>query len=223
MMHSFSLVKSVPKKSFSHLQISHRQGQPSVLTADVLPRDIDDLEPRLRTRFESGVIIDMQPPDLETLTAIVTQKSLEIGMEIGPNLALYIASGSTGTSERSMECSIDSNAVSICWKNPTIEFAKEHIGQILSHQTTQASADDIIEAVCSVCAVRVGDIKREEPSKSLFVPGTLQCTWFEPLPVCHFQKLQGYLVDVINRQLTRCQNPSMPCQRSQPSKHHLVH
>ena len=147
------------------------KGNQIVLTADVLPRDIDDLEPRLRTRFESGVIIDMQPPDLETLTAIVTQKSLEIGMEISPNLALYIASGVDGNIREINGVLNRLKTLSqFTGKAPTIEFAKEHIGQILSHQTTQASADDIIEAVCSVCAVRVSDIKGKSRQKKFVRP-----------------------------------------------------
>ena len=147
------------------------KGNQIVLTADVLPRDIDDLEPRLRTRFESGVIIDMQPPDLETLTAIVTQKSLEIGMEISPNLALYIASGVDGNIREINGVLNRLKTLSqFTGKLPTIEFAKEHIGQILSHQHTQASADDIIEAVCNVCAVRVSDIKGKSRQKKFVRP-----------------------------------------------------
>ena len=147
------------------------KGNQIVFTADVLPRNIDDLEPRLRTRFESGVIIDMQPPDLETLTAIVTQKSLELGMEINANLALYIATGVdgnireiNGVLNRLKTLSQFTNKI------PTLEFAREHIGQILSHQNTQATADDIIEAVCNVCAVRMSDIKGKSRHKKIVRP-----------------------------------------------------
>ena len=113
-------------------------------------------------------------------------------MEIGPNLALYIASGVDGNIREINGCSIDSKLLSQLLEKPRLNLPKSTSAN-LSHQTTQASAD-IIEAVCSVCAVRVSDIKGKS-RQSLFVPGTLQCTWFEPLPVCHFQKLQGYLVD----------------------------
>ena len=147
------------------------KGNQIVFTADVLPRNIDDLEPRLRTRFESGVIIDMQPPDLETLTAIVTQKSLELGMEISSNLALYIASGVDGNIREINGVLNRLKTLSqFTGRMPTLEFAKEHIGQILSHQNSQVSADDIIEAVCNVCAVRVSDIKGKSRHKKIVRP-----------------------------------------------------
>ena len=58
--------------TFNALRSSGRQ---IVLTSDVVPKDIDKLEPRLRTRFECGLLADMQAPDPETLHAILRQKA----------------------------------------------------------------------------------------------------------------------------------------------------
>ena len=46
------------------------QGKQIIFTADVLPREIDGLQNRLRTRFESGITANTEPPDLETMIAI---------------------------------------------------------------------------------------------------------------------------------------------------------
>ena len=56
--------------TFNALQTSGRQ---IILTSDVTPKDIEKLEPRLRTRFEGGLLADMQAPDNETLLAILWQ------------------------------------------------------------------------------------------------------------------------------------------------------
>jgi chromosomal replication initiator protein len=63
-----------------------------VLTSDVLPKDIDKLEPRLRTRFEGGLLADMAPPDRETLVAILLAKAAALGLEIPADLADAVSS-----------------------------------------------------------------------------------------------------------------------------------
>lgn len=147
------------------------KGNQIVFTADVLPRNIDGLEPRLRTRFESGMTIDMQAPDLETLTAIVFQKSLELGMNINSELALYIASGVEGNIRELKGVLNRLNALSKFTKKlPTLAFAKQNIGQILSRQITQATPEEIIEAVSNICAVRISDIKGKSRQKKIVRP-----------------------------------------------------
>lgn len=146
-------------------------GSQIVFTADVLPRNIDGLEPRLRTRFESGMTIDMQAPDLETLTAIVFQKSLELGMHINSELALYIASGVEGNIRELKGVLNRLNALSQFTKQlPTLAFAKQNIGQILSHQPTQSTPEEIIEAVSNICAVRISDIKGKSRQRKIVRP-----------------------------------------------------
>lgn len=62
-----------------------------VLTSDRTPRDMDLLEERLRTRFESGLIVDIQPPDPELRTAIIKQKTQQLGLEVPNDVLSYIA------------------------------------------------------------------------------------------------------------------------------------
>ena len=157
-----------------------------------MPRDIDDLEPRLRARFESGVIIDMQPPD-ETLTAIVTQKSREIGMEISPNRTLH-----RGRREHQRNGVL--NRLVHClnyWKTPRL-VAKKHIGHFIPSNNS-GSADDIIERYAVFVRFKSSDIKGKSRQKKFVRPGTLQCTWFEPLPVV-ISRIRGIWWGVINRQ-----------------------
>src|SRR5262249_45216340 len=62
-----------------------------VLTSDKVPREIPELEERLRNRFESGLIADIAPPDLETRVAIVQKKAVLENLRLAPDVALYIA------------------------------------------------------------------------------------------------------------------------------------
>ena len=62
-----------------------------VLTSDRLPKDIATLEERLRSRFESGLITDIQPPEFETRISIIKRKAETMGFEIPLNVCEYIA------------------------------------------------------------------------------------------------------------------------------------
>lgn len=65
-----------------------------VLTSDCPPRDIPQIEERLHSRFEWGLIADIDPPDLETKIAILRKKAEQQGFELPDDMALYIAKNS---------------------------------------------------------------------------------------------------------------------------------
>ena len=69
----------------------HAERHQIVLTSDKVPRDIPGLEDRLRNRFESGLIADIAPPDLETRVAIVQKKAVLDNLRLAPEVAMYIA------------------------------------------------------------------------------------------------------------------------------------
>src|SRR3990170_292944 len=69
----------------------HADRHQIVLTSDKVPRDIPGLEERLRNRFESGLIADVAPPDLETRVAIVQKKAALENLHLPPDVALFVA------------------------------------------------------------------------------------------------------------------------------------
>ena len=66
-----------------------------VLTSDRVPSDMLRLEERLRTRFEWGLIVDIQPPDYETRYAIIKNKALSYGLELPDDVCDYLAENIT--------------------------------------------------------------------------------------------------------------------------------
>ncbi len=78
--------------TFNTLYENHRQ---IVLTSDRVPSDMLRLEDRLRTRFEWGLIVDIQPPDYETRWAITKNKALSLGMALPDDVCDYIAENIT--------------------------------------------------------------------------------------------------------------------------------
>ncbi len=85
--------------TFNELYENHRQ---IVLTADRPPNEMLRLEDRLKTRFEWGLIADIQPPDYETRMAIIKNKAASVGMELPDDVCDYIAENIT-TNVRQIE------------------------------------------------------------------------------------------------------------------------
>ena len=74
--------------TFNKLYEEHKQ---IVMTSDRKPGDMPTLEDRLRTRFEWGLIMDIQPPDYETRMAILKSKAMQLGLELSDDVCNYIA------------------------------------------------------------------------------------------------------------------------------------
>ena len=74
--------------TFNKLYEEHKQ---IVMTSDRKPGDMATLEDRLRTRFEWGLIMDIQPPDYETRMAILKNKAKQLGLELSDDVCNYIA------------------------------------------------------------------------------------------------------------------------------------
>ena len=70
----------------------HDSGKQIVVTSDKFPKEIPNLESRLRSRFEWGLIADIQPPEIETKVAIIEKKAQENNINLPANVAYYIAS-----------------------------------------------------------------------------------------------------------------------------------
>src|SRR5574340_173174 len=66
-----------------------------VVTSDKFPKDIPNFEERLRSRFEWGLIADIQPPDIETKMAILKKKAELDGIDLPDDVALFLTSSST--------------------------------------------------------------------------------------------------------------------------------
>ncbi len=84
--------KEATQEEFFHtFSVLYESDKQIILTSDRPPKDINPLEDRLRTRFEGGLIADVQPPNFELRTAIITKKSNTMGLVLGKDLIDYLA------------------------------------------------------------------------------------------------------------------------------------
>lgn len=120
-----------------------------VLTSDRPPREIKTLEDRLRSRFESGLLADIQPPDLETRIAIIKRKSEILGINLNDDVCEYIAKN-LKTNIRQLEGVVKKLKAKILLsgEEPSLSVVKEGISDILNNDTPpELTVEKIIEEV----------------------------------------------------------------------------
>lgn len=83
--------QSTQEEFFHTFNNLYEQGKQIVITADRPPMDMNLLDDRLRTRFEGGLLADVQPPDLETRAAIIRNKAAQTGLPLSDDVVEYIA------------------------------------------------------------------------------------------------------------------------------------
>jgi len=149
----------------------NERGRQIVFTADVLPKEIRMFEPRLRTRCESGMLADTQPPDMETLLAILRQKAEHLSLDIPDDLAQWITARIRGNI-RELEGVVNRlSAVVRLHRQPlTIDLAQRHLGNVLSEIKLSITATEIIETVANFYNVKISDLKGQRRLKQLVRP-----------------------------------------------------
>jgi chromosomal replication initiator protein len=121
-----------------------------VITSDRLPKKISTLEERLRTRFEWGLITDIQPPDLETRIAILQTKAETDGLAVSPEIMDYIASR-IQTNIRELEGALIRVAAyaSLTSSEPTLELAQGVLQSLLPNAAEARVTSDLVIAVAA--------------------------------------------------------------------------
>jgi chromosomal replication initiator protein len=151
--------------TFNTLHESHRQ---IVLSSDKFPKDIPQLEERLRNRFEWGLIADIQAPDIETRVAILLKKAEAEALPLGHDVALFLAS-KFEANIRELEGSLTrlGALASFLHKPITVEFAREVLKDLVKDRHLQVTVESVQQVVCAQFAVKLSDIKSPKRTRNL--------------------------------------------------------
>jgi len=144
-----------------------------VLTSDRFPKDIQQLDERLRSRFEWGLIADIKLPDMETRLAILRKKAQREGIELPDDVGLYLAKH-VKSNIRELEGALIRVYAhgNLTGERITLESAREALadtnGELLESQ--DISLEAVIDAVCRHFGIRVSEIKSKKRSSSILKP-----------------------------------------------------
>ena len=151
---------------FNALFDAHKQ---LVFTSDTYPHQLSGIADRLRSRFESGLIVDIQPPPLETKIAILKKKAEQNNVQLPDDVAFFLAMRNTGN-VRTLEgsliqvmavASLTKQAISLdAAKRALMRYGQEKIANAVNFER-------IVKGVCEHYSYSLGDLRSESKTKEL--------------------------------------------------------
>jgi chromosomal replication initiator protein len=142
-----------------------------VLTSDQMPKEIPDLEDRLRSRFEGGLFTDISPPDRETKVAILTRKAEEEGITISNEVAFYLASQNESNIRVLEGYLARLGAYSSLTNNPIdLESAQKLLGLFIEADRKQINLDLIMKVTADFFNIKISDLKSNKKKMAIALP-----------------------------------------------------
>jgi chromosomal replication initiator protein len=154
--------------TFNTLYTSQKQ---IILSSDSAPRNIPTLEERLRSRFEWGLIADIQPPDLETKVAILQRKAYQEDVTLPNEVAVFIAQ-QVKSNIRELEGLLNRviGFASLTGKSLSPDLARETLKAILPEEGKKPNPNDIIKVVAKHYDLKLSEIKSRSNSQQVVFP-----------------------------------------------------
>jgi len=142
-----------------------------VLSSDHPPHEIPALEERLRSRFEWGLIADIQPPDIETRVAILKRKADAEAVPLPDGVAMYIA-GRIKSNIRELEGSLIRLIAyaSLTGREITLDLTQEVLKHVIEQDDKAVTIETIQRFVSDYYQLKIGDLKSRNNSKSVAMP-----------------------------------------------------
>ncbi len=161
--------KEQTQEEFFHtFNALHDNNRQIIISSDRPPKEIPTLEDRLRSRFEWGLITDLQPPDLETRTAILKKKALSDGIDIPDQVIQYIA-GKIVTNIRELEGAlIRIVAYASLSESPvTLELTEAALQDIIFTRQKNITIKNVIEATADGFNIDPEEIKSKKRTQNI--------------------------------------------------------
>src|SRR5437773_8688523 len=154
--------------TFNDLYESRKQ---IVVSSDCSPKEIPEIEERLRSRFEWGLIADIQPPDFETRVAILNKKAALERVRLTDDVAYLIASR-IKSNIRELEGSL-TRMIAFCaltGREMSVDLAQEVLGELWGEEEKIITIDQIQRKVCDFFGLKLSDLKAKNRTKAIAFP-----------------------------------------------------
>ncbi len=160
--------KQTMEEFFHTFNALHEAGKQIFVTSDKLPNEIEGFEERLRSRFQWGLIADIQPPEVETRVAILKKKAATDNIHLPDDVALFLGSH-IRSNVRELEGSLIRLAAfaSLTKSSITVDLAKDVLKTVLVVRGDKPDVEQIIRAVAEQMQVKPQDIKGERRQQGI--------------------------------------------------------
>ena len=150
----------------------HEENKQIILSSDRPPKEIPTLEDRLRSRFEWGLIADIQPPDFETRMAILKKKADVEGLNVPNEVMVYIAT-KIKSNIRELEGALIRIIAysSLTNRDVSVDLASEALKDIISNkESAPVTVKTIQESVANYYNLRIEDLKSQRRTRNIAYP-----------------------------------------------------
>jgi len=146
-------------------------GSQIILTSDKYPKEINNLQERLTSRFESGLTVRIDPPELETRVAILQKKASKDKIELSEDVAFFVAR-KIRSNVRELEGALHRLVASSRFTNRDIDIdlAKDTLQDLTLFQERKISIENIQKTVADYFGVRVSDLKGKRRNRQIARP-----------------------------------------------------
>ncbi|OQB25449.1 MAG: Chromosomal replication initiator protein DnaA [Firmicutes bacterium ADurb.Bin182] len=188
--------ESMQEEFFHTFNALHVAGKQIVISSDRPPKEIPTLEERLRSRFEWGLIVDIQPPDLETRIAILRKKAMIDNLDVSDSVLQYIA-GKVQSNIRELEGSLTRvMAYAILEKRPVdINLADTALKDILPEFAPRKITPELIkEVVADYYSIAYSDMSSKRKDRNMAYPRQIAmylCRTMTDIPLKQIGSLFG--------------------------------
>lgn len=142
-----------------------------VVTSDVYPQQIKEMEERLVSRFQWGLVADIQAPELDTRIAILKKKAEQEQIDLADDVALLIAQ-QVQSNVRELEGTLLRLAVKaeLMGRGIDLDFSRDALGAQLPRLEKQTTVEDIQRAACEYFNIRLGELKSHRRHRAVSFP-----------------------------------------------------
>ena len=146
-------------------------GQQIILTSDRYPKEIDNMEDRLKSRFGWGLTVRLEPPELETRVAILINKAQEAGVDLKRDCAFFIAQ-KVRSNVRDLEGALKRVLANAHFFGQaiTLDFVRETLRDLIAVHDRQISLDNIQRMVADYYKIKISDLLSKRRNRSVARP-----------------------------------------------------
>ncbi len=142
-----------------------------VITSDKPPSEIQDIESRLKSRFSWGLIVDIQPPELETRIAIIQKKAELFNLKLSPEIVEFIAQNISSNVREIEGALIKISAFKSIMRRPvTLSLVKTTLQDIVMRKEKMLTAENIQKTVAKHFGISVEELRSSKRNKEILIP-----------------------------------------------------